>query len=190
MPLLRRLLRAEELGDAPASATAEQLFASSIYSQELRAQRQQAAARCSAPLETMAARRNDTRSELGNLLEQAATCSIEKCVTAALMVTKDGGRVLFLVRDPKLVTKRLAAAVSSPTAAVPTDLAAECLHRVRFRQCRSVYELLCELDRVQAGQDGAPEQLVALGPLCDLFAGFQTASGITPTVRPFSILGA
>lgn len=65
------------------------------------------------------------------------------------MVATDGGRVLFLVRDPKLVTKRLAAAVSSPDAAVSTDLAAECLHRVRFRQCRGVYELLCELDRVE-----------------------------------------
>lgn len=63
MPLLRRLLRPEQLGDAPAAATAtaEQLFASSIYSQELRAQRQQAAALCSAPLIAMSTLQNDTR---------------------------------------------------------------------------------------------------------------------------------
>lgn len=73
----------------------------------------------------------------------------QQCVHAALLVASEEKQVLFLVRDPKLVTKRLAAAVSSPDTAMTTDLAAECLHRVRFRKCRSVYELLCELDRVQ-----------------------------------------
>jgi hypothetical protein len=65
------------------------------------------------------------------------------------MVAKDGNQVLFIVRDPKLVTKRLAAAVSSADAAMTTDVAAEYLHRVRFRPCRSVYELLSELDLVR-----------------------------------------
>ncbi|KAG7386487.1 hypothetical protein PHYPSEUDO_015587 [Phytophthora pseudosyringae] len=214
MPLLKRLLRAEELGDAPANATAEQLFASSVYSQEMRAQRQQAAALCSAPLvavSTLATRRSGTSSALGNALERTQSCSVEvlqgcrcdalrdvvlltdcndirlwqQCVLAALLVAREGKQVLFLVRDPKGVTKRLAAAVSSPDAAMTTELAAECLHRVHFRKCRGVYELLCELDRVQQSwqdtQDGAGLQLVALGPLCALFAGFQTASGITTT---------
>jgi hypothetical protein len=33
----------------------------------------------------------------------------------------------------------------------------------------------------QERQDGAGLQLVALGPLCDLFSSFQTASGMTVT---------
>jgi hypothetical protein len=53
MPQLKRLLGGE-LGDAPASTTAEQLLASSIHSQEMRAQRRKAAALCSAPLVDMA----------------------------------------------------------------------------------------------------------------------------------------
>ncbi|KAL3670548.1 hypothetical protein V7S43_004862 [Phytophthora oleae] len=186
MPLLWRLLRAEELGDVPANTTAEQLFASSIYAQEMWTLRQQAAALCSAPLVAMStlAARNDSSSVLGNKLERLKSCSIEQCVHAALLVAREGKQVLFLVRDPKGVTKRLAAELSSPDAVVTTELAAECLHRVRFRQCRSVYELLCELDREQQscqGEDEAGTQLVALGPLCDLFSGFQTVSGITAT---------
>ncbi|ETL89938.1 hypothetical protein, variant 15 [Phytophthora nicotianae] len=157
MPLLKRLLSAEELGDTPANATAEQLFASSIYAQEMRAQRQQAAAFCSAPLiamSTLAAKRSGSSSALGNELEKLESCSIERCVDAALLVTREGKQVLFLVRDPKGVTKRLAVAVSSPNAAMTTELAAECLHRVRFRQCRCVYELLCELDHLQQNWEG------------------------------------
>ncbi|ETI43263.1 hypothetical protein F443_11711 [Phytophthora nicotianae P1569] len=231
MPLLKRLLSAEELGDTPANATAEQLFASSIYAQEMRAQRQQAAAFCSAPLiamSTLAAKRSGSRlclakrstilkphamstlltwfdsSALGNELEKLESCSIERCVDAALLVTREGKQVLFLVRDPKGVTKRLAVAVSSPNAAMTTELAAECLHRVRFRQCRCVFELLCELDHLQQnwevcillllsgvryftdraeldGQNEAGPELVVVGPLCDLFSDFRTASGITTT---------
>ncbi|ETN06918.1 hypothetical protein, variant 3 [Phytophthora nicotianae INRA-310] len=207
MPLLKRLLSAEELGDTPANATAEQLFASSIYAQEMRAQRQQAAAFCSAPLiamSTLAAKRSGSSSALGNELEKLESCSIERCVGAALLVTREGKQVLFLVRDPKGVTKRLAVAVSSPNAAMTTELAAECLHRVRFRQCRCVYELLCELDHLQQnwevcillllsgvryftdraeldGQNEAGPELVVVGPLCDLFSDFRTASGITTT---------
>ncbi|ETO71916.1 hypothetical protein, variant 2 [Phytophthora nicotianae P1976] len=209
MPLLKRLLSAEELGDTPANATAEQLFASSIYAQEMRAQRQQAAAFCSAPLiamSTLAAKRSGSRlclakrstilkphamstlltwfdsSALGNELEKLESCSIERCVDAALLVTREGKQVLFLVRDPKGVTKRLAVAVSSPNAAMTTELAAECLHRVRFRQCRCVYELLCELDHLQQNwENEAGPELVVVGPLCDLFSDFRTASGITTT---------
>ncbi|OWZ08802.1 Drug/Metabolite Transporter, partial [Phytophthora megakarya] len=58
------------------------------------------------------------------------------------------------------------------------------LHRVRFRQIRSVNDLLRELDHVQKNwQDGqdAGIRFVALGPLCDLFSGFHTASGISTT---------
>ncbi|ETL36735.1 hypothetical protein, variant 6 [Phytophthora nicotianae] len=185
MPLLKRLLSAEELGDTPANATAEQLFASSIYAQEMRAQRQQAAAFCSAPLiamSTLAAKRSGSSSALGNELEKLESCSIERCVDAALLVTREGKQVLFLVRDPKGVTKRLAVAVSSPNAAMTTELAAECLHRVRFRQCRCVYELLCELDHLQQNwENEAGPELVVVGPLCDLFSDFRTASGITTT---------
>ncbi|ETN06922.1 hypothetical protein, variant 7 [Phytophthora nicotianae INRA-310] len=185
MPLLKRLLSAEELGDTPANATAEQLFASSIYAQEMRAQRQQAAAFCSAPLiamSTLAAKRSGSSSALGNELEKLESCSIERCVGAALLVTREGKQVLFLVRDPKGVTKRLAVAVSSPNAAMTTELAAECLHRVRFRQCRCVYELLCELDHLQQNwENEAGPELVVVGPLCDLFSDFRTASGITTT---------
>ncbi|KAF1777253.1 Sugar phosphate transporter domain [Phytophthora cactorum] len=72
-----------------------------------------------------------------------------QCVAAVLLVAREEKQVLFLVRDPNGVTKRLAAAVSSPDAAMTTELAAECLHRVRFRQCRDIYELLCALDHVQ-----------------------------------------
>ncbi|KAG6971975.1 hypothetical protein JG688_00004220 [Phytophthora aleatoria] len=177
MPLLKKLLQPEELGDAPASATAEKLFASSIYAQEMRAQRQQAAALCSAPLFAI--------PTLESVLERLESCSIEQCVAAVLLVAREEKQVLFLVRDPNGVTKRLAAAVSSPDAAMTTELAAECLHRVRFRQCRDIYELLCALDHVQQcweeRKDAAWLPLVALGPLCDLFSGFQAASGITTT---------
>ncbi|ETL36738.1 hypothetical protein, variant 9 [Phytophthora nicotianae] len=175
----------------------------------MRAQRQQAAAFCSAPLiamSTLAAKRSGSRlclakrstilkphamstlltwfdsSALGNELEKLESCSIERCVDAALLVTREGKQVLFLVRDPKGVTKRLAVAVSSPNAAMTTELAAECLHRVRFRQCRCVYELLCELDHLQQNwENEAGPELVVVGPLCDLFSDFRTASGITTT---------
>ncbi|KAG6966495.1 hypothetical protein JG687_00004814 [Phytophthora cactorum] len=177
MPLLKKLLQPEEFGDAPASATAEKLFASSIYAQEMRAQRQQAAALCSAPLIAI--------PTLESVLERLESCSIEQCVAAVLLVAREEKQVLFLVRDPNGVTKRLAAAASSPDAAMTTELAAECLHRVRFRQCRDIYELLCALDHVQQcweeRKDAAWLPLVALGPLCDLFSGFQAASGITTT---------
>ncbi|KAG3113099.1 hypothetical protein PI124_g10285 [Phytophthora idaei] len=188
MPLLKKLLQPEELGDAPASATAEKLFASSIYAQEMRAQRQQAAALCSAPLiamSTLATKRSGTSPTLESVLERLESCSIEQCVAAVLLVAREEKQVLFLVRDPNGVTKRLAAAVSSPDAAMKTELAAECHHRVRFRQCRDIYELLCALDHVQQcweeRKDAAWLPLVALGPLCDLFSGFQAASGITTT---------
>eukprot|EP00644_Phytophthora_capsici_P017965 jgi/Phyca11/507132/fgenesh2_kg.PHYCAscaffold_25_\ len=129
--------------------------------------------------------RNSSSSVLENDLETLKGCSIEQCVHAALLVAREGQQALFLVRDPKGVTKRLAAALSRPDAAITTELAAECLHRVHFRQRRSVYELLCELDQEQqswqGGQDGAGTRFVVLDPLCDLFSGFQTASGITTT---------
>ena len=82
----------------------------------------------------------------------------------ALDVTQEGKHVLFLVRDPKAVTKRLAVAVSSPattvtaaataggaaaTAAMTTERAVKCLHQVHFRRCRSIYDLLRELDQVE-----------------------------------------
>ncbi|KAL4100222.1 hypothetical protein PRIC1_008016 [Phytophthora ramorum] len=187
MPLLKRLLRPDQLDDASATATAEQLFTSSIYAQEMRSQRQQAAALCSAPLVSMSSlvtRPSDSSVALGSELERSASCSIEQCVKAALMVTKEDREVLFLVLDSKMVTKRLAVAVSRPDAAMTTEAAAECLRRVRFRPCRSVYELLRELARVQQSwQEGqaAGIQLVALGPLCDFFSSFQMAAGITTT---------
>lgn len=106
----------------------------------------------------------------------------QECVALALAVAREGGRVLFVGGDAKRVTRRLAAS----TRDVGTDTAAQWLHCVRFRPSRSVYELLGELDRVQNGQQPAlgsePRiQLVVIGPLCDLFAAFQSASGLTAT---------
>ncbi|KAF4041888.1 hypothetical protein GN244_ATG05924 [Phytophthora infestans] len=181
--LLKKLLRAEELSDAPVNTTAEQLFASSIYDLQMRAQRQQAAALCCAPLVSMSAfetRQSAPSSALDTTLKDRKSCSVEQCVDTALQFARVGKQVLLLVRAPKSVTKHLAAAVSRLDAAMTPELAAECLHCVRLRQCRDVYELLCELDSVQQSwENEAGLQLVALGPLCDLFSGFQTASGIT-----------
>ncbi|KAL7679524.1 hypothetical protein Plhal304r1_c078g0165221 [Plasmopara halstedii] len=186
MPLLRKLLRVEDLGNVPANSTAEQLFASNIDMQEMRSQRQQAAALCSAPLHVMStlARRQRSRSALDTQMENLTNCDLKTCVDAALSITRKGKQALFLVRDPTKVTKYIAAAVSRFNAAMAIELAAESLHRVHFHQCKRIDELQCELEYVQQawkGPDEAKFQLVVVGPLCDLFSGFQTTSGITLT---------
>ncbi|CAI5744738.1 unnamed protein product [Peronospora destructor] len=183
-----RLLLKEELGDLPENMTAEQLFASSIYSQEMKVQRKQAAAICAASfiaMSTLARQEKAISSVIGKPLDRAETCSINQCVDAAIQVTRGGKKVLFLVRDPKFVTKRLAVAVSSPAAAMTTEIAAECLHHVHFRQCRSIYEVLRELDHVEKSwlemHDQQRIHLVVLGQLCDLLSSCQTVSGLTAT---------
>ncbi|CAI5700945.1 unnamed protein product [Peronospora effusa] len=192
MPMLKRLLREEELDESMENMTAEQLFASSIYSQEMKIQRQQAAAICTASfvtMSTLARQEKATSSVIGHSNYRAETCDINECVEAALQVTRGGKKVLFLVRDPKFVTKRLAVAVSDPAAAMTTEIAAKCLHQIHFRQCRSIYELLRELDHVEKSslemQDTQRIHLVILGPLCELLSGFQTVSGMTATGAGF-----
>ncbi|KAG7389146.1 hypothetical protein PHYBOEH_007561 [Phytophthora boehmeriae] len=172
MPLLKRLLRAEELGDAPQDATAEQLFASSIHLKDLRMQRRLAAALCSAPLVNMAAISTAETEQISVLGEGVSGArSITDCVTTALMIAKEGWQVLFLMSDSKMITKRLAAAVSRPEAGLSTESAAECLHSrdncVEMKQ-----------EKPEQGSD-ARTRLVAIGPLCDLLSPFQTATGLT-----------
>lgn len=157
--------------------TAAQLFSASVYDKQHVEARKEAAKACSAELVDM-----QTLERHQNALEEE-TGSEEECVALALAVAREGGRVLFVGGDAKRVTKRLAAV---STRDVGTDTAAQWLHCVRFRPSRSVYELLGELDRVQNGQQPAlgsePRiQLVVIGPLCDLFAAFQSASGLTAT---------
>ncbi|CAH0491629.1 unnamed protein product [Peronospora farinosa] len=198
MPMLKRLLRKEELDESMENMTAEQLFASSIYSQEMKIQRQQVAAICTASfvmMSTLARQEKATSSVIGHSNYRAETCDINvcrvflECVEAALQVTRGGKKVLFLVRDPKFVTKKLAVAVSNPAAAMTTEIAAKCLHQIHFRQCRSIYELLRELDHVEKSslemQDTQRIHLVILGPLCELLSGFQTVSGMTVTGAGF-----
>ncbi|CAI5735045.1 unnamed protein product [Peronospora farinosa] len=192
MPMLKRLLRKEELDESMENMTAEQLFASSIYCQEMKIQRQQVAAICTASfvmMSTLARQEKATSSVIGHSNYRAETCDINECVEAALQVTRGGKKVLFLVRDPKFVTKKLAVAVSNPAAAMTTEIAAKCLHQIHFRQCRSIYELLRELDHVEKSslemQDTQRIHLVILGPLCELLSGFQTVSGMTVTGAGF-----
>ncbi|TDH64717.1 hypothetical protein CCR75_002476 [Bremia lactucae] len=202
MPLLRKLL--EDLGDAPANMTAEQLFASSIDAQEMRTQRKLAAALCSASLMSMSTRAQQQRSArlsslkplkvatdlhdcvmcnssvLDLVLKENESCSIERCIDIVVSVAKSEKDVFILVRDPKRMTKRLAAAMMSPDGMMTIESAAKCLHRVHFRQCKSIYELLCELDHIQQNwKHGSTLHLVALGPLCDFLSNFQTVSGLT-----------
>ena len=73
----------------------------------------------------------------------------QQCVDRALLVARARKHVLFLVRDPKAVTKRLLFAVTGTVSNTMDVAVEEVLHRVCFRQCRSVYELLQELDRVE-----------------------------------------
>ncbi|KAI9914067.1 hypothetical protein PsorP6_006280 [Peronosclerospora sorghi] len=179
MPRLKRLLGVNELNDAVEKATAEKLLTFSISLDEMRAQRQQVAALCSASFVTMSIltmQQNSTRAD---------THTIDKCVDKILQVISRKKHVLFLARDPKLVTKRLAVAVMSPDAPMGPEFAVECLRRVHFRNCRSVYSLLCELNRIETDWREMREKLgihfVALGPLSDFFSTFQTASGISAT---------
>ena len=74
---------------------------------------------------------------------------VQQCVDRALLVARGGKHVLFLVRDPKAVTKILLFAATGTAGNAIDVLVEELLHRVSFRQCRSVYELLQELDCVE-----------------------------------------
>uniref|UniRef100_A0AAV1TIR3 Kinesin motor domain-containing protein n=1 Tax=Peronospora matthiolae TaxID=2874970 RepID=A0AAV1TIR3_9STRA len=199
MPRLVPLLRQDATDDAvtPRCTTAEELFASRLDSPVMCVQRKAAAAQYSASFVAMSTL--DTRSTgivdkrsncdvIGNTEQtRAETCSIDQCVDRALLVARAGKHVLFLVRDPKAVTKRLLFAVTGTVSNTMDVAAEEVLHRVCFRQCRSVYELLQELDHVETrrqkqGTRGHLDvEFVALGPLCDFFSGFETAAGITAT---------
>ncbi|CAH0473834.1 unnamed protein product [Peronospora belbahrii] len=189
MPKLNRLVCKDEVDDHTfEKATAEELLTSSIDSLAMQRERKQVAIMCSAsfiPISTLVKQQKGTSCVLGNPWDRKdnETYCLHECIKDALQVTRDGKKVLFLVRDPKSVTKRLAVAVSNPAAAMSTEIAAKCLHHVHFCQCRSIYELLCELDHVEkswrAVEDTQKIELVVLGPLCVLFASFQTVSGMT-----------
>ncbi|CAI5735122.1 unnamed protein product [Hyaloperonospora brassicae] len=179
-----------EAVDAQAT-TAEQLLAASMDALDMCVQRKAAAAQYSAPLVVMSTLLtrctgfDKTSDVIGNEGTRGESRSVEKCVDRALLVARGGKHVLFLVRDPKAVTKRLLFAATGAAGNAIDVLAEELLHRISFRQCRSVYELLQELDRVerswQETQGRVDVQYVALGPLCDFFSGFETAAGITVT---------